>query len=198
MLVACHDCDLLQEIPPLPARASAKCPRCGALLRRQRPNAVERTLALAFAGLVLFAVAVSFPFLAFDLNGNRTDTNLITGVQRLYEGGYWALAGLVLLTSILAPFLRLSAMFYVFGQLYLGRVPWKLAAVFRFLQRLQPWSMMEVFMLGILVSLVKLAKMAEIIPGLALWSFMLLILVLAAASAAMDADAVWERVESRG
>ena len=105
---------------------------------------------------------------------------------------------LVLVTSILAPFLRLSVMFYVFGQLHFGRVPWKLAAAFRFLQRLQPWSMMEVFMLGILVSLVKLAKMAEIIPGLALWSFMLLILVLAAASAAMDADAVWDRVESRG
>ena len=61
-------------------------------------------------------------------------------MQRLYEDGYWALAGLVLLTSILAPFLRLSAMFYVFGHLYLGRVPWKLAPVFRFLQQLQPWS----------------------------------------------------------
>ena len=121
MLVACHDCDLLQKIPPLPPRGAAKCPRCGALLRRQRPNAVERTLALAVAGLVLFAVAVSFPFLAFDLNGNRTDTNLITGVQRLYEGGYWGLAGLVLVTSVLAPFLRLSAMLYVFGQLHLGR-----------------------------------------------------------------------------
>ena len=51
MLVACHDCDLLQKIPPLPPRGAAKCPRCGALLRRQRPNAVERTLALAVAGL---------------------------------------------------------------------------------------------------------------------------------------------------
>ena len=80
---------------------------------------------------------------------------------------------------------------------YLQLKPWMMVPIFRLLQKIQPWSMMEVFMLGILVSLVKLAKMAEIIPGLALWSFALLILVLAAASAAMDADAVWQRVEGQ-
>ncbi len=79
--------------------------------------------------------------------------------------------------------------------LKLGRVPWQLARVFRLLRHIEPWSMMEIFLIGILVSLVKLADMANIIPGLALWSFGVLILVLAAANAALDPRIVWDRVE---
>jgi paraquat-inducible protein A len=69
-----------------------------------------------------------------------------------------------------------------------------LAPVFRFQQSLGPWGMMEVFMLGILVAVVKLVDMAQIIPGLALWSFALLIFMLAGAAAALDPEIVWERV----
>ena len=76
-----------------------------------------------------------------------------------------------------------------------NRLPWKLSRVFRLLLTLRPWGMMEVFMLGILVSVVKLGKMATIVPGVALWSFALLIIVLAAATAALDRRMVWDRLE---
>jgi len=83
----------------------------------------------------------------------------------------------------------------VFLPLRVNRIPWKMATVFRFTQNLSPWSMMEVFLIGILVAIVKLVGMAQIIPGLALWSFALLIVVLAASAANLDSRVVWDRVE---
>ena len=92
------------------------------------------------------------------------------------------------------PGLQLSGLLYVLLPLKCNRMAPQVAPVFRFVLLLQPWSMMEVFMLGILVSVFKLGKMATIVPGLALWSFALLILVLAGAAASLDPRVVWDRV----
>ncbi len=193
-LIACHECDWLYSVRPLPAGSVAKCRRCGAVLYREKRDSVDRTLALTIAGLILFVVANVFPFLAFKLQGLETQTTLSTGIKNLYAQGMWELALLVLLTCILIPFVQLLGMLYVFVPLKLNRTPWQLPIVFRTLETLKPWGMMEVFMLGILVSIVKLAKMATIVPGLAVWSFALLIVVLAGAAASMDRRVVWDRV----
>jgi paraquat-inducible protein A len=191
-LVACHDCDLLYRVNPLPEGGVARCRRCDAVLYRHKPNSLNRTLALSIAGLVLFLLANVFPFLAFKLQGQVTETTLSTGIWELYAQDMWLIALLVLLTCIVIPFIQLLGMLYVLLPLKLNRLPWKLSRVFRFLLTLRPWGMMEVFMLGILVSVVKLGKMATIVPGIALWSFALLIVVLAAASAALDRRMVWD------
>jgi len=83
--------------------------------------------------------------------------------------------------------------------IHLGRIPWQMARAFRLLRHVQPWSMMEVFLVGILVAVTKLVDMASVVPGLALWAFAALIVVLAASMASLDEEAVWERLaESRG
>ena len=196
MYIACDECDLLAAVQPLQAKASAKCRRCGAVLYRRRARSVERTLALSIAGLVLLGVANTYPFLGFELQGDLIETTLIGGVEHLYRNGKFAIAAVVFFTAILAPVLQLTATLYVFLPLHLNRRPWDLERVFRWIQRLQPWAMIEVFMLGVLVSMVKLSQMATIVPGIALWAFALLILVLASASAVMDPAQVWKRLEA--
>jgi paraquat-inducible protein A len=193
-LALCGDCDLLSRVGEIPLGGRARCPRCGHTLYRRIPNSVDRTLALSLAGLVLFAVANAFPFLVLEMQGNVTETTLASGVDALYGQGRPFVATLVLFTTIAAPFCQLLALLYVLGSLKLGlRTPGAVAA-FRTLRRIQTWSMLEVFMLGILVSLVKLADMAEIVPGIALWSFALLIPVVAGATSSLDAELVWRRI----
>ncbi|MGD8873866.1 MAG: paraquat-inducible protein A [Gammaproteobacteria bacterium] len=160
-------------------------------------NSIDRTLALTLAGLILFAVANAFPLLAFKLKGQVTQATLISGVLDLYHTGKWEIAALVLLTAIVVPLFELLILLYVFVPLKLNRVPWKMASVFRMAQNLSPWSMMEVFLIGIIVAVVKLVGMATIVPGTALWAFGLLIITLAAAAANMDSQVVWERLEYR-
>jgi paraquat-inducible protein A len=194
---ACHDCDLLQRVGSLPEGATALCARCGAVLRRRRRNSIERTLALTIAACVLFAVANAFPFLSFDMSGQVTRTTLLSGVFDLWEQGVPAIAALVGFTAVAAPFAQLALLLYVLLPVHLGRVPWQMARAFRLLRRVQPWSMMEVFMVGILVAITKLVDMAQVVPGLALWAFSGLIFVLAGAMASLDPEAVWERLEVR-
>ena len=198
-LVACRDCDLLQRLAALPEGATALCRRCGGLLRRRRRNSIERTLAFTLAAGVLFAVANAFPFLAFDMKGQVTQTTLLSGVIDLYRQGVPEIAALVGFTAVLAPLLQLSLLLYVLLPIHLGRIPWQMARAFRLLRHVQPWSMMEVFLVGILVAVTKLVDMASVVPGLALWAFAALIVVLAASMASLDEEAVWERLaESRG
>ncbi len=194
-LIACHECDLIHRVKPLPKKGIANCARCGAVLYRHKPNTLERTLALSSAGLVLFLLANYFPFLALKMGSQVHQTNLITGIKVLYTQGLQALAILVLITTILAPLAQLLGMLYVLLPLRHDRIPPRFAAVFRLVHLLQPWSMMEVFMVGILVSVVKLGKMAQIVPGIAIFSFFALIVVLAAATVSLDAHQIWERWE---
>lgn len=195
-LIACHECDLLQRLAEVPVGGSARCRRCGCLIFRNRRNGLDRTLALALAALILFVVANAFPFLAFRMQGQVVETTLVTGVRDLYQQGFPSLAALVLVTSVLAPLLQILSLMYVLLPIRLHAPAPGAIAVFRVTRRLQPWSMMEVFMLGVLVSLVKLADMAEIVPGIALWSFALLIVTLAAAASSLEPRLVWRALGS--
>ena len=168
--------------------------RCGVTLHRNVPDSLDRTLALTLAGIVLFVVANSFPFLSFQLQDQVTETTLFTGVKDLYDQGMWELSLVVFFTSILAPGIQLALLLIVLVPLKMGRLPRGFPKLFRYVATLTPWGMMDVFMLGILVSVVKLADMATIIPGTSLFAFGVLIFVLAAAQAALDPDIVWSRV----
>jgi paraquat-inducible protein A len=194
-LTLCEACDLLQLNPPLPPRGASRCVRCGHRLHRHRPASLDRTLALALTGMILFVVANSFPFLSFEMQGQRTETTLFTGVADLTEQGKGEVAAVVFFTAILAPGLQLLLLLMVLTPLKLGAgLPPGYPTLFRWFKTMLPWGMMDVFLIGILVSVVKLSDMATIVPGTSLFAFVLLIFALAAAHAALDPDIVWERV----
>jgi paraquat-inducible protein A len=195
-LIACECCDLLHRLPYVPEGHTARCRRCGDLLRRRPRNGLERTLALALASSVLFIVANSFPFLAFDMKGLSTQTTLLTGVVDLWQADKQEIAALVFLTIELAPAAQIGLILWVLGPLRFGQRPWLLPHAFRMLRHAQTWSMLEVFLIGILVAIVKLLAMASVVPGVSLWSFVLLIGVLTAAVASFDPEEVWERLEA--
>ena len=195
-LIACHECDLLQREAPLPLGGVAHCGRCGAELYRSHPDSFERTLALTMGAIVLFAVANTFPIVGLKLQGQVIQTTLFHAVQTLYDEYMKSVAALVFATTMLMPALELFAMAYLLLPLRLGRVPQGFALVFRTLQAVQPWGMVEVFMLGVLVSLVKLAHIAAVVPGIALWSFGALMLLFAAIAAVFDPRELWARMSA--
>ena len=196
-LIACHDCDLIQRLPHISEAGTIQCIRCGAVLHQKIRNSIERTLSLTLAGLVLFGLANAFPFLAFKIGAQVRHTTLLTGIRELYAQGMPELSAIVLLTTVLVPFAQMICMLYILLPLKFRRIPMGLPRVFRLIHHLQPWNMVEVFMLGILVSVVKLAKMAKIIPGVALFSFLALIFVLAAMTASLDSHLIWEKWDEK-
>jgi paraquat-inducible protein A len=194
-LVACHECDLLQREVALPGGGIARCGRCGAELYRDRPGSVDRSLALTAGALLLFIIANSFPILGLALQGQVINTTLYGAVERLWDEDMKSVAALVFVTTIAMPALELLALAYLLLPVRLGRVPAGFALVFRTLQAVKPWGMVEVFMLGVLVSLVKLAHLAGVVPGIALWSFAALMLVMAALASVFDPRTLWQSAE---
>jgi len=192
--IACHDCGQLVQLPKMPDKTIARCFRCNARLCGNTPETIDRTLALAFTSLILFIAANVYPFLAMRIEGFVQETNLITGIIKLYFQGMPEIAVLVLLTTLILPLFQILGLMYIYFPLKLGYIPWKTAQVFRAIRYLQPWGMMEVYMLGILVSMIKLAKMATIIPGMASGAFMVLICILTATLSGLNPEDIWKRL----
>jgi paraquat-inducible protein A len=196
-VVACHDCDLLNRLPDDVA-ATLLCPRCGAVLHRHRPDSIDRSLALTLSALTLFIVALSFPFLAMKSGGFVQETRLLTGIRELWQQELYGLATLVLLTCVIIPLGQIAGLLYLLVPLKGNRPPLRHAIpVLRLIKHLAPWGMLEIFMLGILVALVKLGKMATIVPGISVFAFGLLVLVMAAAISALDSHLLWDRLDRR-
>jgi paraquat-inducible protein A len=195
-VIACHECDLLQREVHLPQGGVAHCGRCGAELYRSHPDSFERTLALTAGAIILFVVANSFPIVGLKLQGQVINTTLFHTVQTLWNEDMKSVGILVFVTTILMPALQLLALTYLLLPLRLGRAPRYFAIVFRMLQTVKPWGMVEVFMLGVLVSLVKLAHLAGVVPGIALWSFAALMFVMTAVAAVFDPRDLWSRVSA--
>ncbi len=168
------------------------------LLYRRTRNSLDRTLAFTLAAAILMIVANLFPIVALNFQGNHTSTTLFGSVRTLYNDEMRSVAALVFATTILMPALDVGAMLYMLLPLKLGWVPPGLPAMFRLVQVVRPWGMVEVFMLGTLVSLAKLGHLAHALPGIALWSFGALMLLVAAAAASFDADELWAHVEATG
>ena len=197
-LIECHDCGLFLRPKALPERGSAKCPRCGAGLYRRTRRGIDHAIALSVAGLLLFAIANTFPFMTFKLEGREQVSTLITGVLEFLDQGLWPLAALVFAVTILIPLAKILLTLAVLIPVRTGlRVP-GLGRLFRIVEIMHPWAMMEVFMLGVLVAYVKLTDLATLELGPALFAFAALIFVLAAAESSIEPREVWTALGNQG
>ncbi|GAB7525803.1 paraquat-inducible protein A [Paraburkholderia sp. 2C] len=194
-VIACPECDLLQHEQPLPLDGVLRCCRCRATLYRRQADSLDRSLAYALAALALFVLANAFPIVGLSVNGDLVETTLFGSVRVLYRDGMWPLAALIFFTALLMPMLQAAGIVWLLLPLRLGRRPYRADLVFRLLHIAQSWGMTEVLILGLLVSLVKLAHIASVVPDTALWSFGALMLLLAAAAAAFDPRDLWARLE---
>lgn len=178
----------------MPDGGAAICMRCGGTLFRRQRATVEITLALTSAAAILFVVANAYPFLSFEMQGQVTQTTLASGAAALWQGERYAVAVLVFVTTVIAPALQIGLLVYVLAPIHFHRPAPFAVTAFRWVERCRPWSMMEVFLIGIFVAVVKLSDMAEIVPGIALWAFGLLIPLLAGGTAFLDAELVWRKI----
>ncbi|MDD5285029.1 MAG: paraquat-inducible protein A [Desulfuromonadaceae bacterium] len=195
-LIACRECDLLQREIPLSPGETSCCSRCGATLYRCSPDSLDRTLALVLAASLLFIIANVYPILSIEIQGDRNATNLYGAVSALWDQDMRSVSFLVFVTTILVPAIELSMMIFILLPLRQQRVPAGIPLLLRILQSIKPWGMVEVFMLGILVSLVKLTDSSSVIPGVALWSFGGLTLMLAAVATSFNPRDVWAHIKT--
>lgn len=196
-LERCLDCDLLQRGSSLRVGEAARCSRCGSVLYRERANSLERTLGLMVTALILWLVANAYPFMTFEFKGQSESNLILSGVIELYSNGAVELSAVIFFTSFVAPIIYIGGMLYVLLPVRLGWHAPGAAACFRVLTELRAWSMLEVYLLGVMVAVIKLNQLASIEPGIAMGAFAALILVWSASQASLDPRVVWRALEQQ-
>lgn len=176
-LIVCEQCDAVHRRALLKAGEIARCLRCGAELERDTGSRAQHLLPLTVTGLILFAIAHSFPIVAIELQGLSSTTTLLGAVMALYQEQMALVALLVLATTTVLPLTQLLILFYVLLPMSRHISRPALPFLLRLLYRVRPWAMVDVFLLGVLVALVKLSNMAKVLPGIALWAFAALTVV---------------------
>ena len=193
---ACHECDLLLTVPPINEGQRADCPRCGGLITARPRQGIERGMSFAIAACVFLVVSLSFPFLSFSSSGLEVVMTLPQAALTIYEEKDLVLAGIILVLIIGLPASLLVAILMLTMPLVLGwRVSW-LKGTGRFVFTVTEWNMVEVFIIGVIVSLVKIAKLATVVLGLSFWAYIVFTLCVIAALSGLDRYEVWSRIEA--
>jgi paraquat-inducible protein A len=178
-ILICRDCDTVYRAIPLRRGDVALCRRCDAVLARHFAADVESGLALICAAAILFAIANLTPILSIDIAGIRTQANVWFAVRSLQQGWISVAAFGLAFTTFLIPAVQIALLFWVLLFVRFGRRPPAFGPIMRLLHRIRPWSMTEVFLLGALVAIVKLANWVPITAGAGIWATAALAAVLA-------------------
>ena len=178
----------------MPDDTLATCTACGARLYIRFERSVEWTLALYIAALILFLVANAFPILSMSIGGQTNASSILDSAWALYSDHMWPLALAVALAGTVLPLAKILIMLAVLVPMRLNWHPPWIVDAFRWVERLQPWAMMEVYLLGVIVAYVKLQDLAAVHLGIALPAFVGTILLMAAADSRFEPHALWRRL----
>lgn len=189
---ACPECDLLLQDVAVPPGSESVCPRCGHVLREGRPDSVLHALLLSTLGLMLFGPAIGMPLLSLSVTGLRQEASLAQAVLALADNGFWEVALMVATCAVIAPLLNLWLLFAVSVTLQLRSQPRWLPLLMRMNHHVREWAMLEVFLMGVLVSMVKLKDIAELLPGIGLYCFVCLMLCALLLNTIIDEHELWQ------
>jgi paraquat-inducible protein A len=196
-IIACTTCGLVQRMEELQSDITAACCRCGSIIGKPNVNSLGRTAAFSLAALILYVPANIYPILHMNYYGVYSESTVWDGCVKLFRDGQWLVAVIVFLASILIPLLKLLGLFYlvVSAKFKSARQQQERTWIYRIIEVIGPWAMLDVFLLAVLVALVKLQQIATVLPGRGLLAFTAMVVLTILASASFDPRLIWNEAE---
>ncbi len=197
-VIACKVCGQVHALEPLEPGTRGVCVRCGSTIVKRTFYSLHWTAALSLAAMILYVPANVFPILRLEMYGASSENTVWSGCVRLFRDGDWIIAVIVFLASILIPLLKLLSLFVLVVASKMRSARWKILRtwVYRVVDSVGRWAMLDVFVVAILVSLVKLQRLATVIPGVGLFAFTGVVVLTLFASLSFDPQLIWEREEA--
>jgi paraquat-inducible protein A len=195
-LMACHTCGLLAK--PAAHVHETWCPRCGTPLHFRKPDSIGRTWAFLIAAAILYIPANVLPVMeTSSLFGAQTDT-IMSGVVYLWVSGSWPLAVVVFVASIMVPMLKIIALAFlaISVQFRSHWQPMQRARLYRLVEVVGRWSMLDIYVIAILVALVQLKALATIKAGPAAFAFAAVVILTIVAAMNFDPRLIWDPLEN--
>jgi paraquat-inducible protein A len=196
-IVACQTCGLVQQVEEVPKNSTAKCARCNFKLFHRLSNSRTRTLVFSLAALILYFPANLYPLITADYQGQHSQTTVYQGIQALFAHKQYFIGGLVFCTSIFTPALKIIGLLFISLTLNSPRRKKARAWVYKIIRAIDPWNMLEVFLLAIGVSLVELGEVATVHPGRGVFSFAAVVVLTLLATLSFDSRLLWDSAEEK-
>jgi len=196
-LLSCHDCHLLSEAPSGTTHEHLTCPRCGAALHERKPNSLARTWALVCAATILYIPANVLPMTVTSALGTTQADTIMSGVIYFIHSGSWEIAAVIFIASVFVPLLKLLILIILLISVQL-RSHWRpkdRTMLYRLTEMVGRWSMLDVYVVTILVALVKLGAVASIEAGPAAVYFAAVVVITMIAAESFDPRLIWDALE---
>lgn len=195
-LVLCNDCHLTVRLPS-PPPAACYCPRCGSRLHARNPNSIARTWALVVTAWICMIPANLYPVMTVIYLGDGDPDTILSGVIKLTQEGMIPIAILVFVASIVVPMMKLLGLMFL---LLMVQRRWQLnkrqcTMLYRVIEVIGAWSMLDLFMISILVTLVDLGAVATIEAGTGATAFATVVVLTMLAAMSFDPRLIWDLQE---
>ena len=193
-VAACPGCDLLVLVPEIPSGRYLSCSRCGSVIAKTFPDSLNKVLIFSLTGLILYLPAILLPLLTLSSIGFKEKGNVIQTSIHLFQSNYYFVSLMVLGTAVIFPFLKLFLPFYISLCLKLNKCPRFLKPCLKTLKHIDEWGMVEVYLLGILITLIKMGDVASITYNSGFFCFSGLVIITMATMVSLDYNLFWHRL----
>lgn len=196
-LVSCHDCHLLSRWPAVSSHQTALCPRCGSELHQRKPNSIAKTWALVITAIIFYIPANLLPMTITSALGNAQADTIMSGVIYFIHSGSWEIALVIFTASIFVPFMKFLILIYLLLSVQFKSIrrPKDRTVLYRITEAVGRWSMVDVYVVTILVALVKLGVLADVEAGPAAIYFAAVVVMTMFAAESFDPRLIWDAME---
>jgi len=196
-LIPCESCHLLTRRHPTQPHSEALCPRCGAPLHARIPNSIGRCWALLIAAIALYVPANLLPIMTVKSLGTGSPNTILSGIMELIESNMWPVAMVVLVASIVVPLLKITTLSYLLISVQRGSVKRRRdrTRLYRITEAIGRWSMVDIYVVAILVATIQLGNIAEIEAGPAGIPFAAVVILTMLAASSFDPRLIWDAGE---
>jgi len=198
--ISCHFCHTLSTLPNQldTKKEELHCPCCQSVIHSRIPDSLNKTLALLIAAIILYIPANTLPIMTVTLWGDGQPDTIMSGVTHLLDSGMWPLALLIFIASIFIPIIKLIILTSLMLSIYF-KSHWKpkdRTQLYRITEFVGRWSMVDVFVIGILVTLVQFGNTASVTPGIGALSFASVVVLTMFAAHTFDPRLIWDIIDS--
>jgi paraquat-inducible protein A len=196
-MVSCHNCHLVCSAPLFRGKLGWACPRCGAVLHQRKPNSISRTWALVIAALIFYIPANVLPITLTTSLGKIQSDTIMSGVIYFITTGSWPIALVIFIASIVVPLAKILILTFLLISLQ-RKSQWRphdRTRLYRITEAVGRWSMLDIYVITILVALVKLGALASIEAGPAALYFAAVVVITIFAAMSFDPRLIWDSME---
>jgi paraquat-inducible protein A len=197
-LVSCHTCHLVSKAPSSDSEAVVTCPRCGSTLHQRKPNSISRAWALVLAAVICYIPANVLPITIVTSMGKQQTDTIMSGVIYFMKTGMWPIALVIFIASVFVPLLKLLILGFLLISVQ-RKSKWRprdRTRLYRIIEVIGRWSMLDIYVVTILVALVRLGALATIEAGPGAVFFAAVVVITIFAAMSFDPRIIWDRMET--